>query len=427
MNEKQSSLSGQTGTSTTANGGLAAPQTAGAVAGASKAIAQDAKHVASEVAGQAKQQVASRIEDQKDKAAQGLSSVATAIRQTGESLRDRDQLGVTQYVDGMADQIERLSDYVMSSNVGQMVGEVETFARREPAIFLGSAFLLGLVGARFLKASSPGYSLKESAYDDIRDEPRAARGGYPQGDDRLSYGGVYARREGVRTQPQYATNVDRERTSAGGTYGSGASTGGTYGTGASPGGTYGTGTSTGGTYGTSSGTSTGGTYGSGTSSASSGYGTSSGTPGSGASTSGTYGSGSGVSTGGTYGTGTGTGTSGTYGTGTGTGTSTGGTYGTGTGTSTGGTYGSGTGTSTGGTYGSGTGAVGNTGPGTSSATSTPSIGSGVGTGSAAGTGLASTSGAAAIEGDVKSGSTLPGTGKVSPEPGGKGTGSTGKS
>ena len=283
MNEKQSSLSGQTGTSTMASGaGLTTSQTTGAASGAGKAIVQDAKQVASEVAGQAKQQVATKIEDKKDKAAQGLSSVATAIRQTGESLRDHDQLGVMPYVDGVADQIERLSDYVMTSDVGQIVGEAESFARREPVIFLGGAFLLGLVGARFLKASAPaptyeGGYLGENSYDYIRDEPRS---GYGRG-ERVSYGGSYGTREGVRTQQQYATGtggdyrsgqMSERGASAGGTYGAGSS----YGSGAgsrnvgSEAGTgsrggYGSGTSTGGTYGAGSGVgsgaSTGGTSG----------------------------------------------------------------------------------------------------------------------------------------------------------------------
>ena len=36
-----------------------------------------------------------------------------------------------------------------------MVTQVEQYARRQPAIFLGGAFALGLLGARFLKSSNP--------------------------------------------------------------------------------------------------------------------------------------------------------------------------------------------------------------------------------------------------------------------------------
>lgn len=473
MNEKQTSLSGQTGTTTTVGStGLTASQQTGAVAEAGKSIVEDAKHVASEVAGQAKQQVSTKIEGQKDKAAQGLSSVATALRQTSESLKEQDQLGVTQYFEGFADQVERLSDYVLSSNVGQLVEEAEGFARREPAIFLGGAFLLGLVGARFLKSSTPapsyagGEYLSENSYDYIRDENASQRG--------VSYGGTYAQREGRVAYGSTGgreyrgggdagsgTSVERERArGVSGTYGSGStggSVGGSYGTGSSGLGS-GAGSSAG--SGLGSGTGTGSGLGSGTGS-SLGSGTGMGTSsGSGTSTGGTYGSGAGAgSTGGAYGagsTGTGTGSTGSYGSGT----STGGTYGSG--TSTGGTYGAGTGstgstsnlggasTGSSGGYGAGTGMGTGVSTGSSTASSTASVGGGVttaGMGTSTGTGIstgtgsgtagvsgggtygAGTSGASTtstgLETDVKSSTTLPGTGKATPDAS-KGTEGSGK-
>ena len=58
------------------------------------------------------------------------------------------------YVDQAADQVERLSEYVRERDVVQIAGDVEKFARREPALFLGGAFVLGLCAARFLKSSA---------------------------------------------------------------------------------------------------------------------------------------------------------------------------------------------------------------------------------------------------------------------------------
>jgi hypothetical protein len=37
-----------------------------------------------------------------------------------------------------------------------VVRDAENYARREPLIFLGAAFAVGFIAARFLKASSPG-------------------------------------------------------------------------------------------------------------------------------------------------------------------------------------------------------------------------------------------------------------------------------
>jgi hypothetical protein len=118
-------------------------------------VVDQAKETASQVADQARQQVTSGLSSQKERAAQGIGSVAQALRQTGQQLREQDQSGVTQYIDRAASQIERVSSYLEQNDVGQLVDDVEQFARRQPALFLGGAFVLGLLGARFLKSSRP--------------------------------------------------------------------------------------------------------------------------------------------------------------------------------------------------------------------------------------------------------------------------------
>jgi uncharacterized membrane protein YgcG len=75
-------------------------------------------------------------------------------------LRDTDeQTGITntaaEYGDTLAQQIEKISQYFERSDVRVMVRDVETFARRNPAVFIGGAFAVGLLAARFLKSSNP--------------------------------------------------------------------------------------------------------------------------------------------------------------------------------------------------------------------------------------------------------------------------------
>jgi hypothetical protein len=99
--------------------------------------------------------VVAGINSQKTKAADGLGSVARALRQSGEELRTQDpSTALPQYISTAADQVERFSGYLRSNSVSDMVGGVEDFARRQPAIFIGSACVLGLLAARFLKSSS---------------------------------------------------------------------------------------------------------------------------------------------------------------------------------------------------------------------------------------------------------------------------------
>jgi len=152
MTEKSSSTGQQRkttpATGTTRDMANQAKETAGQVAA-------DAQQAAGQVVDQARQQVSSRLAGQKDRAAEGLTSVAQALRQTGQQLRDQDQQGVTGYIENAASQVERVSNYLRQNDLGQLVDDVEGFARRQPALFLGGAFVLGLLGARFLKSSRP--------------------------------------------------------------------------------------------------------------------------------------------------------------------------------------------------------------------------------------------------------------------------------
>ena len=77
---------------------------------------------------------------------------------------DGDQPMASEYIERAAQQIERVAEYVQNADMGKMMSEVEDFARRRPAVFIGSAFAAGLLAARFLKSSREA----ESRSDDRR-------------------------------------------------------------------------------------------------------------------------------------------------------------------------------------------------------------------------------------------------------------------
>jgi len=125
--------------------------------------AQNLTDQTQQVAGQAVQQVQQQTEgmaqSQKDKAAQTISSLATAVRHTGENLQQQDQGAVGQYAVKTADRVDDFAQYLQQRNVRELVNEVQVYARRNPAVFLSGSFALGLAAARFLKSStssSPG-------------------------------------------------------------------------------------------------------------------------------------------------------------------------------------------------------------------------------------------------------------------------------
>jgi glucan phosphorylase len=117
-------------------------------------VADQAKETAGQIAHQAREKVTSQVGGQKDRMAQQIGSVAHALRQSGQQMRDQQQDLPVEYIDQVADQVERFSQYLQKRDLNQLIGEVERFAWRQPTLFLGGAFMLGLLGARFLKSSS---------------------------------------------------------------------------------------------------------------------------------------------------------------------------------------------------------------------------------------------------------------------------------
>lgn len=112
------------------------------------------KQVAGQALGKVKDQAVSQISTQKDRAAESLTGITSALHQTGETFRGANQNMLADYVDSFAGQVDKLTDYVRGRSVEELARDVEGFARHNPALFVGGAFLLGAALARFLKSSS---------------------------------------------------------------------------------------------------------------------------------------------------------------------------------------------------------------------------------------------------------------------------------
>jgi len=127
-------------------------------------VAQQAGEKAGQVVEQVRDQVKSQLSERKEQAAGGLGTVAQALRQTGETLRTGQQAGVAQAADSAAQFVDQVSGYLRDKDIDDLVGEVENFARTNPAVFLGSAFVVGFMAARFLKSSTPSPAPPEGSY-----------------------------------------------------------------------------------------------------------------------------------------------------------------------------------------------------------------------------------------------------------------------
>lgn len=165
---KQNSETKNTATGKSATGSAAAStkqakdETSSAQGGASDVIGQVKEvggQIATQAVGQAKEKAASVIDEQKSNLAAGIGSVAESIRNIGGNIGGGEggnkQIAALagRYGDSLAEQVERFSDYVNDRELRELVRDVEQFAKRNPALFVGGAFMLGVLAARFLKSS----------------------------------------------------------------------------------------------------------------------------------------------------------------------------------------------------------------------------------------------------------------------------------
>ena len=118
-------------------------------------LRRKAESTAATVAEQAQQTAEVHLSSQKNQAASTLHTLAETIRDGGPRMRD-EQPQIASLADQAAGKIDEASSYIRQHDVRDFVREAENFARREPLIFLGGAFAVGFLAARFLKSSSPG-------------------------------------------------------------------------------------------------------------------------------------------------------------------------------------------------------------------------------------------------------------------------------
>ena len=130
---------------------------------------QSIKTQADKIVGQAKEKAVGVLDEQKSKVSDGLSSVADSIRQVGENLRGEanGQNAVSQttarYGETLAEKIEEFSGYIENATIRDLTRDIERFARRQPALFVGGAFLVGVLATRFLKTSAPQNQTRQNS------------------------------------------------------------------------------------------------------------------------------------------------------------------------------------------------------------------------------------------------------------------------
>jgi hypothetical protein len=123
---------------------------------------------------QAKDSASSSLSQSRHEAADRIGGIASAVRSTSDHLRSENQPGVANLTDSLADQVERLSSYLRDRDLTAFRNDLEGFARRQPAVAVGVALALGMLGARFIKSSQrSGDADRTDQFDSDYDRSRA--------------------------------------------------------------------------------------------------------------------------------------------------------------------------------------------------------------------------------------------------------------
>ncbi len=106
---------------------------------------------------QVQQRAGDQINRQKETAASELSTVVNAVRRFGETLNNEGNGPIArfaaQYGDKAANSLDRMARYLREQDPKRFLDDVQNFGRRQPALLIGGAFLLGFAGARLIKSS----------------------------------------------------------------------------------------------------------------------------------------------------------------------------------------------------------------------------------------------------------------------------------
>lgn len=98
-----------------------------------------------------KASVRSALNERQHSTAAELHDFASALRGAAHDQRGT----VARVAEQAADGLERLSGKLRSKDVDGLIHDVESFARSQPAVFLGMAVAAGFLAIRFLKSTSP--------------------------------------------------------------------------------------------------------------------------------------------------------------------------------------------------------------------------------------------------------------------------------
>jgi hypothetical protein len=132
---------------------------AGEAKGAARDVAEEAREIGSSVKSEAlgvvsavRQGLADKAEEQKDGVADRIGAIADRAHSTADELRDR-EAWLAGLIDRGARELDGFADAVRHRDITTIWGSLESFGRRQPALFMGAAVAAGFALTRLVRAS----------------------------------------------------------------------------------------------------------------------------------------------------------------------------------------------------------------------------------------------------------------------------------
>ena len=114
----------------------------------------EAQEKAREAAGKAQEGVRRQLDERSTQAGERVGSTAQDLRSVGEELRKQGKETPAKLADRAAEQTEKVGSYLKERGPDEMLEDVEDFGRQRPWAVLAGGLAVGVLAARFLKASS---------------------------------------------------------------------------------------------------------------------------------------------------------------------------------------------------------------------------------------------------------------------------------
>jgi hypothetical protein len=116
-------------------------------------LREQATQVKNTVVEAARARARSAFQHQQERAADAADGVASVLHQAAQKFSEGNQGMVADYTNNAANRIDDFAQNLRQRQLDELVGDIEDYARRQPEIFIGGAFALGFVAARFVKSA----------------------------------------------------------------------------------------------------------------------------------------------------------------------------------------------------------------------------------------------------------------------------------